>query len=158
MVEITGVENNRYIIKEYLTAGSSVLNGGENIYISNPDVVGKYFIWIENDSLFTEIVTENYYPKLFRTDLSLKQIEENEIEITGWKTSMSYCECGQTGYTKNYEQFGITYDHLDIHVYNIPMSYDGPGTTVVLHKEKGIVRSSFYSWWTQDGTGWDLLP
>ena len=158
IVEITGKQGGQFIIKEYLTPGSSVLNGGENIYISQPDVVGKYFIRIENDSLFTEVVTENYYPKLFRNGLSLKQVEENELEIKGWKTSLSYCECDRIGYTKNYEQFGVTYDRLDVHIYNSPMAYDGPGTTIAVHKNKGIVRSAFYSWWTQSGTGWDLLP
>ena len=62
------------------------------------------------------------------------------------------------GYTENYTLFGKTYGFLNVIVENSAMALDGNGETYVFSKPCGIVRSSTYSWWTQEGYGWDLLP
>ncbi|MFN0175354.1 MAG: hypothetical protein ACKVU0_11945 [Saprospiraceae bacterium] len=90
--------------------------------------------------------------------LPLADITSPKIEISGWKTNLPYCECRRTGYAEDYSLFGQTYPRLNVVVDNSPISFDGNGETHVFSKAKGIVRYSTYSWWTQAGIGWDLLP
>ena len=41
---------------------------------------------------------------------------------------------------------------------NRAMALDGPGSWYAYSAENGIVKTASYSWWTQEGLGWDLLP
>ena len=96
--------------------------------------------------------------QISKQGLPLVNIVTPKVEILGWKTSLNYCECRQTGYTENYTLFGKTYPRLNVLVENSSMAVDGNGETYVYSKSNGIVRFSTYSWWTQSGVGWDLLP
>ena len=88
----------------------------------------------------------------------MADISTPKFDMPGWKTNLGYCECRRTGYLEDYNLFGRAYQRLNVLVDNSPMATDGNGETYVYSKFYGIVRYSTYSWWTQDGYGWDLLP
>ncbi len=123
-----------------------------------------YYLKVENDSLRMHPIGSPFLrSRIFayvvgQMGLPLKKITTPQVSITGWKTSLPYCECRQQGYTVDYELFGLTYDYLNVIVENSSMAFDGNGETYVFSSHHGIVRSSTYSWWTQSGYGWDLLP
>jgi hypothetical protein len=54
--------------------------------------------------------------------------------------------------------FGVNYPFLNVLVENSPMATDRNGETYVYNKTAGLVRFSTYSYWTDGGPGWDLLP
>lgn len=128
------------------------------------DSVYYYYLRVEDDSLKILPVTGNYHrSRIFQFDflspkLPLKPISNPEIEIEGWMTNLPYCECDRQGFVKNYTLFGRIYPRLNLVMQNSPMALDGSGTTIVYTKSDGIVRFSTYSWWTQGGYGFDLLP
>lgn len=123
-----------------------------------------YYLKVENDSLRMQPIGSLFLrSRLFayvagQMGLPLKKITTPQVSIAGWKTNLPYCECRQEGYTVDYELFGLTYDYLNVIVENSSMAFDGNGETYVFSPNHGIVRSSTYSWWTQSGYGWDLLP
>ncbi|MBL7774579.1 MAG: hypothetical protein JNK89_01170 [Saprospiraceae bacterium] len=123
-----------------------------------------YYLKVENDSLkILPDGTSSVQSRLFdytvsRAGLPLKNIASPEVTLTGWKTSFPYCECFRTAYAVDYTLFGLKYDRLNVVVDNTFMQVDGPGSTYVFARKYGLVRYSTYSWWTQSGYGWDLLP
>ncbi len=128
------------------------------------DSVYHYYLKILDDTLRINPSHGTYVnSRIFgyhtaKNGLPLADIASPKIEISGWKTNLPYCECLRVGYTENYTLFGQTYPRLNVVVENSPMSFDGNGETYVFSKANGIVRFSTYSWWTQGGIGWDLIP
>jgi len=128
------------------------------------DSVYYYYLEIVNDTLRIHPgQANNFLSRIFayhtsKSGLPVANITSPKIEITGWKTAMTYCECRRTGFAENYSLFGQNYPLLNVVVENSPMSFDGNGETYVYSKSDGIIRFSTYSWWTQSGIGWDLLP
>ncbi|MFT6333818.1 MAG: hypothetical protein ACJATI_000549 [Halioglobus sp.] len=47
----------------------------------------------------------------------------------------------------------LTYDTLGVYLRNEPLSYDGERRTIPNNKKYGIVKTSVYSAWTDDGQG-----
>ncbi len=128
------------------------------------DSVFQYYIQVSNETLYLSPINTTYFAsRIFdyythADGLPLAKINSPMVEIQGWLTSLNYCECFHSGYTENYSLFGIAYPRLNVRVNDAPMASDGNGQTFVFSKENGIVRASSYSWWTQSGIGWDLLP
>jgi hypothetical protein len=131
---------------------------------ASKDEVFVYHIQVVNDSLKiipgpdpllqSRIFGYSYNSK----GLPLMDISSPLLEIKGWKTSLSYCECYQSGYFENTSILNQPYNRLNVIVNNSPMAVDGNGETFVFSAEHGIVRFATYSWWTQSGFGWDLIP
>jgi len=128
------------------------------------DSVYHYYLTVSDDTLRIKPSHNNYVnSRMFgyytvKNGLALADIAAPKIEISGWKTNLPYCECRRDGFVEDYTLFGQTYPRLNVVVENSPMSFDGNGETNVFSKSAGIVRVSTYSWWTQGGIGWDLLP
>lgn len=158
---IIGSDANGFLVEEKLTPGSASLNGAN--HVSNPNKVYQYYLKVENDTVFQRIVPGgsawleshlNYLP--FK--LPLAQFTAPEVNITGWKTNHGYTESYWTATDPDYSLFGVLYANLNILTDNRPMALDGPGTWYAYSAENGIVKTATYSWWTQEGEGWDLLP
>jgi hypothetical protein len=159
IVEVIAEDENGFLVKEYLTEGSAPLPMG--VY-QIPDSTFQYYLKIENDSLkyFDPDAEYGLNSLLFWYSsgaLALDLYDNQEATIEGWKTSLPYCECNQTGYAPIYELFGVTYEDLNISIRNTDMQVDGPGTTYIYSNLYGMVKSSHYSWWTATGFGWDLV-
>ena len=123
-----------------------------------------YYLKVENDTLRISPHNNTYVnSRIFTYEMSgqglpLKEYDALQIMLTGWKTNLEYCECRREAYTEYHILFDKTYDRLNVLVENTPMTFDGNGMTYAYSKKAGIVRFSTYSWWTQEGIGWDLLP
>ena len=158
IVEVVSEDENGFLIQESLTENSAPLPA--TFYLT-PDSSFQYYLKIDNNHLHFFDLDDDYGIKstLFwqwKDSLDLATFS-TEINIEGWKTTLSYCECAQMGYDPNYELFGTTYENLNISIRNTAMQLDGPGTTFMYSNVHGMVRSSQYSWWGQAGYGWDLL-
>ncbi len=159
-LEIVGQDAQGFKVKESFHYVGDVLDWLK----PDKDSVYYYYLEIENDTLRIHPAHGNYIlSRIFayhtsKIGLSLGNIASPKIEITGWKTAMNYCECRRIGFAENYSLFGQNYPLLNVVVENSPMSFDGNGETYVYSKSDGIIRFSTYSWWTQSGIGWDLLP
>lgn len=159
-LQIIGHDANGYIIEErfrYTGPVSSWFN-------TEKDSVFRYYATVVDDTLRFKPLGSWYVSsriigyQISKEGISLAEITSPKIDIQGWKTNLGYCECRRTGYAEDYSLFGKNYATLNVLVNNAPMAYDGNGETYVYSKTNGIVRYSTYSWWTQSGYGWDLLP
>lgn len=159
VVEVVHATEDGYVFMEYLRPGSRALEENETFYM--PDSI-QYLVLIADDQLQVFGIDQTYHnSKLFmsyREPLPLNPIQENKVEIRGWKTSLHYSESYRKGYIIGYQQFDKTYPRLNIVVDDTDMQLDGPGQTFLYAAEVGIVRSSSASWWTGQGWGWDNLP
>lgn len=159
-LEIVGKDNNGYKVAETLHYVDEVHSWLD----VEKDSTYYYYLQISNDTLHLVSIGYPYLrSRIFSYEVSgqglpLKAITSPKVDILGWKTSFPYCECLQQGYTEHYTLFGQEYGRLNVIVENSPMAVDGAGSTYVFSKAFGIVRFSTYSWWTQSGYGWDLLP
>jgi hypothetical protein len=160
MLEIVGNHPQGFLVSEHFRYVGGVLPWLEY----DKDSVYQYYLKVEGDTLRIRPFSGNYVrSRIFHYNasgngLSLSPNSSPKIEIEGWKTDLSYCECFRKGFTEDYTLFGETYPLLNVQVDNSSMAFDGNGETFVYSKENGIVRSSTYSWWFQSGIGWDLLP
>jgi hypothetical protein len=159
IVAIIGEDDNGFLVEEYVTQDSAPLPN--DIYYM-ADSVYQYYIKAELDTLyFFDPDTQYGMTSLLfwhmDGQLPLPPFTNQEADIIGWKTTIGYCECDQTGYDPEYELFGTIYEDLNISIQNAEMALDGPGTTYIYSNLHGMVRTAHYSWWTQSGYGWDLL-
>lgn len=122
----------------------------------------RYLVQVEGEVLRVRGLEENYHSSQlfssYREDLPLAPIQENKVEIEGWKTTFPINAAYKTGYVENYTQLGREYRRLNVVVDDTPMTRDGPGRTFVYSVDIGVVRASSASAWTGQGWGWDLLP
>ncbi len=128
------------------------------------DSVYYYFLDVKDDTLkiypegTTYLKSRLFHYAAGTTGLSLAPVADPKIQISGWKTDLSYCECFRNGYAADYSLFNLEYDRLNVVIDNRSMAFDANGETYVYAGKYGIVRASTYSWWTSTGYGWDLLP
>lgn len=160
VLEIVAKDNNGFKVRETLRSVGDV----DPWMAGEQDSVYYYYFRVADDTLkVTPVGSADYIRSRIFTygagtkGLGLKDIDNQQVEIKGWKTDLDYCECDREAYTLNYEQFGVSYDRLNVVVNNFFMAIDGPGETYVYSQKSGIVRFSQYGWWTQSGYGWDLL-
>ncbi len=159
-LEIVAKDANGYKVAETLRYVGAV-----NDWIdSQMDSTYYYYLRVSDDTLrFIPIGSPHVRSRIVafhagRLGLPLQKIESPQVDIKDWRTTFPSGADRWEGYTENYTLFGKTYDHLNVIVENSSMAFDGNGETYVFSKNHGIVRSSTYSWWTQSGYGWDLLP
>ena len=159
-LEIISQDANGFLVEERDHYTGTVSNWLEY----EKDSVYYYYFKVENDTLKIKPKNNPYLrSRIFgyhvgHTGLPLAEYTNNPIEIQGWLTSVPYCECYHDGYTKDFTLFDETYDRLNVIVQDSPMALDGNGETYLWSKQHGIVRFVTYSWWTQTGHGWNLLP
>lgn len=159
-LEIIAQDANGFLVEETLHYVGAL----HPILAYDKDSVYHYYLYVAGDTLRFKPATGTYVNARIvgyltaKNGLPLSDFASPKIELTGWKTSLPYCECRRTGYAENYTLFGQHYPRLNVIVENSPMSFDGNGETMVYAKTNGIVRFSTYSWWTQSGIGWDLIP
>ncbi len=159
-LEIIGHDDNGYLVEETYRYAAPV----SPLLEYEKDSIFRYYFQVVNNTLQVKQVGSTYiHSRIFgylggMQGLPLSDISSPKLEIGGWKTSLNYCECHQIGYAEAYRLFGQLYPRLNILVENSPMALDGNGETYIYSKSNGIVRFSTYSWWTQTGYGWDLLP
>lgn len=130
-------------------------------YGQEKDATYYYFLYMKDEKLHIEIPASQR-SRIFRSNnawtLPLSAIEGPTVAIKGWKTDLPYCECYKEGFTENYTLFGQLYPRLNVVMDDTFMQVDGPGRTYLYSPHEGIVKFSEYSWWTQSGYGWDLIP
>lgn len=159
-LEITAHDAHGYLVKETLKYTGDV----QSWLNPDKDVEYQYYLNVADDTLHITPQSGNFvFSRIFAyiiniQGIPLQKINAPELAVGGWKTNLPYCECRQTGFVADYPLFGVNYPHLDIIVENSDMALDGNGATYMLSPDGGIVRFSTYSWWTQNGIGWDLLP
>jgi hypothetical protein len=159
-LQIIGHDANGYIIEERFRYTDPV----SNWFNTEKDSVFRYYATVVDDTLRFKPLDSWYVRsrivgyQISKDGIALEDISSPKIEIQGWKTNLGYCECRRTGYAEDYNLFGKNYAKLNVLIENSPMSFDGNGETYIYSKTAGIVRYSTYSWWTQNGYGWDLLP
>ncbi len=156
-LEVLNISTAGVVISERITAGSNMMTDSTTYYWYKDSVYTN--IWnIVGDSLFLESDAAYFESHLLSVArLKFSDYSEEEVELTGWRTSYSYVEANAQLFTTDYTLFGHHYDSLSVYIYNEPMTYDGNGSTAVYSKAQGIVRSSTYGWWTQSGYGWDRI-
>lgn len=160
--EIIAEDENGWLIKEYLTAGSASLNGDNNVAFA--DSTWYYYLHSDNQRLTIRQWGDYYRTRLFfleqnsTTGLSLQRIASPATEINGWKTMLPFDEEYTAAMTTGFTMFEEKYDHLNIIIENRPMQEDLPGHTHIFSLEKGLVRSAEYSDYDGRGYGWDALP
>ena len=157
VAEIIAEDSAGFLVKEYLTAGSAAHPG-----ILFPDSVFHYYLDVEGTLLhvFPASDANWYFSRLFfnrEMTLNLLDTGSEQTELTGWKTTLPYCECYREAWCEDCEVLGTTYDRLNIVIENTGMQVDGPGFTLAYAAAYGLARSTIVSWWTQSGSGWDLL-
>lgn len=160
VLRIIGADANGYLVEEKLTPGSACLNGG--VFLPDADSTFVNYWKIENDTVSLHAANGAFWPYSHFVygafALPLASFTEPSVEITGWKTNHSYTESYWTAVDPAYTLFGHFYADLNVLTDNRPMATDGPGALFVYNPENGIVKTASYSWWTQTGEGWDLLP
>lgn len=160
VLSVVGEDSIGYKVTESVHYNGDV----DNWMVPDKDSTYVYYLKVENDTLrILPAGTKHVASRIFdyvvqTTGLPLALFSERTINISGWKTDSGYCECRWTGYDDEYHQFGAYYSMLNVLIENSPMALDGPGRTFVYAADAGLVRFSTYSWWTQSGYGWDLLP
>ncbi len=160
VLEVIAKDQNGFLIEETL-----IYNGSTTEFLSqNKDAVFRYYLEVVDDTLrYTKPGTPFPQSRIFSyltavQGLPFQEFSTNELEVSGWKPNIGYCECRYLAYTKDYTLFGRNYDRLNILVENRAMATDASGETYIYSSKHGIVRFSTYNPWTQRGYGWDLLP
>ncbi|MCB0525310.1 MAG: hypothetical protein H6576_09710 [Lewinellaceae bacterium] len=151
-------------VKGFLVTESLVYAADPSVWIKNgKDLIYQYYLNVINDTLRIIPASDIYVKSrmfqynITKQGLPLRNVSSLLLNITGWKTSAPYCECRRFALASNYNLFGMEYPNLNVLIENSAMALDGNGETYAYSAEYGIVKASTYSWWTQDGYGWDLL-
>lgn len=152
-----------FLIEEKLTPGSASRHGAG--HVSDPEAVYQYYFTVQNDTVFQKKAPAPSQEPWLDTRLTdnpfalpLAQFTDPVVDIKGWKTTHPYTESYWTATDPQYTLFGIYYADLNILTENTHMQVDGPGSWYAYSASNGIVKTASYSWWTQVGLGWDLLP
>jgi hypothetical protein len=125
--------------------------------------VYEYYLGVQDNTLRVLPTDGELRSRLFPASraapqLPLADVTDPVVAIFGWKTTLpnqgDYLEAA----IRDGEILGATYPHLNVVIDNTAVPVDGPGTTWLYDATHGVVRSTHYSWWTQNGTGFDLMP
>ena len=155
LLEIVSVDHNQITVKESISLGSNMLHSNEDYYLGEKDLTHIYTWFIENDSLITvEPFNSHLLPRSY---FSLNIDTSCNVDINGWKTSFPFVQGDKLLYTTHYTLNDVEYDTLGIFLNNKALSHDGMGNTLFYNKKHGIVRTSSYFPWTDEGQGWDRI-
>ncbi len=161
-VEIVDETEDGFLIEERLSPNSISLNGENHVPFADSTI--NYYLQFDQGMLKVKNVHFRMTSRLFfiQTEfvpgLELEPFESLAVEFKGWKTNLPYNSNVYKAHTEGLELFGKTYEFLNVYIENRPMEEKGSGATHAYSLKEGLVRSSYYSWWTGQGFGWDLLP
>ena len=156
VMAVTGKESDRWILKEFITEGSTFLSS---------DTVFTLSLRIESDAAsFSEPSGGSYYSNFFaiRHGESIKipmlLIAEPSKENPTCSPFASI-NSNEMEFTRNYTQFGKMFEHLNIYQDYTETATDGSGFMYVYSAANGFVRMTVFNPWVYDTvTGWDLIP
>lgn len=160
LLTVVDQDQNGFLMEEKLSPGSASRNGAE--HVRDADSTFFYYWLLKDDSLFMKPragalwINSHFTHNDFA--LPLQPVMQPVVQIIGWKTDHAYCECYWTATDPKYTFEGVTYEDLNILTDNRGMQVDGPGSWYAYSARYGIVKTASYSWWTQTGFGWELLP
>jgi hypothetical protein len=162
LVEVVREDPEGFLFRESLTPGSVSLAGPPNL--PDPDAVYEYHVQVQDDTLsvIKPQGTEWWEGSrifLARADrFALAPVAAPQTYFVDWQPDLPYHEELMTAFVPEHDQLDGQFDDLNILQDNRAMQTDGPGFLFAYAGDHGLVRWAYYSWWTQAGTGWDLLP
>jgi hypothetical protein len=124
------------------------------------DATAEYDVRIERSILHIKPASGEQRSRLFPWRDPALPLEAGgaTVELFGWKTTVPYREARTEAVVLDASLLEESYPRLEVVIDNEPMQVDGPGSTWVYAADAGLVRSSHYSWWTNEGIGFDLIP
>jgi hypothetical protein len=156
VMAVTGRESDRWILKEFITEGSTSLPS---------DTIFTLSLRIESDfASFSEPSGGSYYSNFLaiRYGESIKfpmlLIAEPSKENPTCSPFASI-NSNEMEFARNYTQFGQTFDHLNIYQDYTATATDGAGFMYVYSPINGFVRMTVFNPWVYEPViGWDLIP
>ncbi len=156
VMAVTGKESDRWILKEFITDGSTFLSS---------DTVFTLSLQIESDSAsFADPSDGRYYSNFFgippgeSIKFPMSLIAEPSTENPTCSPFESLYS-NEMEFARNYSQFGQTFNHLNILQDYTMTATDGPGLMYVYSPADGFVRMTVFNpWVSEEVTGWDLIP
>lgn len=165
IASVVAEDENGFLIKEELSAHSQSLISGPS-RVAYADQTFYYYLYVDEaeDAVKMRPMMDYHRARLFfpseqhGLNLPLELMNDPELEMTSWKTSMKYQEGYEMGTVRNLEVNLGRYAQVNVQIDNRALRNDLPGQTHVYAPQHGLVRSSQYSAQTRIGFGWDLLP
>jgi len=163
VLAITGQEADKWIVKEFLTAGSNSATTDDGGWANVADSVGIRHLKVDADSAYFSKPQGNYsfsfvFVGASRT-IPLKPVGDPAPLNVDCLPEFDFASTVWMQYTVNYSQFGQTFQHLNNYFDYRPMSTDGLGFMYAYGPSFGMVRWAWVSYWSLDeADGWDLIP
>jgi hypothetical protein len=156
VIAVTGKESDRWILKEFITEGSTFFSS---------DTVFTLSLRFESDvALFAEPSDGSYYSNFFAIrngesiGFPMILIAEPSKENPTCSPFASI-NSNEMEFARNYTQFGQNFEHVNIYQDYTATATDGPGLMYVYSPADGFVRMTVFNPWVYDQvTGWDLIP
>jgi hypothetical protein len=164
VLAITEQRSDRWIIKEFLTAGSdSRLKNNTGYWWNMADSVCQSNLRIDNDSIYVDRNAGNGFitfafpqPQKFPFSLVSDQAPEYDNAFPLFQISNAN---RWTAYIENYDHRGTVFPRLNIYFNYTEVAFDGWGYTYVYGPSDGLVRIAWVSAWSPtEAAGWDLIP
>lgn len=161
-IEVIDKLGDKYLITETVTPHSAMLHTSENYFWYNYEGVVTNYWEIRNDSIFVEPDTAKY-PKSYLMFYMREGLPFNpgpdavEVKQDGWLTDYPYTESDHNAYMQFIQLKENVFLDLTVAIRNSPMALDGPGSTYFYNKPDGILKTTYYNWWSREGIGWDRI-
>jgi hypothetical protein len=163
VIAITGKEFEKWILKEFLTAGSnSRLNRKNSSWGPLADSIFVSHLFLKEDSIHIARPSGYSLPTFtFRAEQKLPYhiasdaFPENQGGLPRFEISpLLWLE-----YVNDFSRPGKTYDRLNVYFDYRDMETDGLGYMNIYGQADGLVRSAWISPWLLDkASGWDIIP
>lgn len=163
IVEVSEKNSKGFLFKEYFTCGSVPVENApwlliyaDSAMIHQVSLVNDS-LWFQPDPKFGTCCTNSRLTFQRSVKLPLQRVTKPETAILGWKTTQQYAEKNRMAFIQNASLLNKTWPFLNAAILDGDMATDGPGFTCLYDSEYGIARCVYYSWWTQQGYGFDYL-
>jgi hypothetical protein len=155
VLAVTGNESGKWLLKEFITEGSTTLSS---------DTVFLLSLVVDSDSAsFAGPSGGPYYSNFFgippgeSLKFTMDLIAEPAIQNPTCSPFASRYS-NDMEFALNYTQFSQTFDHLNIYQDYSATATDGPGLMYVYAPAHGFVRMTVFNPWVyNEVTGWDLI-
>ena len=156
VLAVTGNESGKWILKEFITEGSTTLSS---------DTVFLLSLRVDSDSASFAGPSGGYFYSNFfaiRAGESIKFTMELIAEPAKQNPTCSPFASrysNEMEFALNYTQLSQTFDHLNIYQDYSATATDGPGLMYVYAPVNGFVRMTVFNPWVySEVKGWDLIP
>lgn len=164
VVAITEKKTDRWIVKQFLTAGSdSRVNKYNGFWGNMVDSVFQSNLKLENDSIYFYRDPEDWFityafPRPQKFPLSPVSGEAPERD-NAWPLFTGSNPTRWTAFITNYDHRGKVFPRLNIYFNYTETGFDGWGYTYVYGPSDGLVRIAWvYAWTLNEAAGWDVIP